>query len=175
MPLAYGQLPTAVGAPATAGRIFLERCIVPLTGRLRDICIFIGSVANGNMMFGVYDVGDAAAGVVTKLWDSGVVANGSLNQWRAFDPNLAVTSGQHIQLAFVCDSTNATFGRNTAGNSPNPWGSLPAGWLPTPNGVAAKPVGMWSSGVLDLPPTIADTNIINTGTAVVPFVMARVS
>lgn len=169
-------LPTSVAALAAANRIFSLRCIVPKTGILHDVAVWAGGTQAGNHIAAIYDVGEALAGSITKLWDSGSVTGLGANGWRVIgDPALAVVAGQNICLAFITDSTTATFGRIAMGNSPGPWQSFPDGFLPQPNALPVKPVSQFTVGSLTAPASILDSSLSGTGTGIVPYLIARVA
>ena len=168
-------LPTTVTVVAV-NRIFLMRAVIPKTGRLRDLAIFAGGTQAGSHIGAVYDVGEALAGSVSKLWDSGTVTGLGANGWRVLgDPNLAVTVGQTVHLAFITDSATATFGRVVMGNSPGPWQTLPDGFMPQGNGLAIKPTSGFTIGSLSVSSTITDANMTAPGTAAIPYLIARIS
>lgn len=170
-------IPSAISAVAAINRMTLLRCVIPKTGFLRDITVYVGA-SSGNYIGAVYDVGEASGtNSITELWDSGSVVVGAANGWRVIgDPNLAVTAGQNVYLGMIVDNITATFGRISGGNSPNGWGApLPASFLPTPGGQPAKLAASFTAGSFAAPTPIADATLANPGTTVMPILIARVS
>lgn len=100
----------APGARAARG----NRVRVPVSGKsLRSFSYCVG-VSSGNVIGFIMDVGEAASGVYTKLWDSGSVAVGAANNWQNLgDPDLAVTTGQELVFWIVFDNGTASYGRST--------------------------------------------------------------
>lgn len=168
--------PSTVSAMAAANRLTLLRCLIPKTGILHDVSIWVGT-SSGNYLAGVYDVGEASGtGSITELWDSGSQPVGAANGWRIIgDPNLAVTAGQNIYLGFMADNITATFGRVTGGNSPSAWGPLPSTFLTQPGGMSAKLASSFLAGGFAMPTPIADATVANPGTNILAYLIARVS
>lgn len=145
------------------------RVVVPETGRLRDISAYVFA-QSGNYSVAVYDTGEAVGGGLgtrTLLANSGSVACPAAGAWQIlYDPNLAVSAGQSLDL-FV-NSTDAiiAFGRTTsilAGAA----ATLPTGFAPTAGAAAPKmcfslnalgSVNGWAA-------TVTEANVFTSGTA----------
>lgn len=141
------------------------RVVVPKTGNLRDVAVYVG-VSSGNVDVGVYSTASTRA----KLWSSGSVACPAANGWGIVgDPNLAVTAGQQLDLWLSCDNTTATFGRVFVTNAAQ--STLPTGFWPA-NGAEPKINGQANS-VFPLPSTIAEASITNNSYNIA--LIARVS
>jgi hypothetical protein len=140
LPLTARNAPiaTTTGVIGLAFKAIFQRCIVPNTGKIRDISVWNGATVNGNNRVAVFDVGDAVAGKYTPLWEGAETAMAGANGWQSLGaPELAVEQGQEIMLALMNSGTTATFGLygsllNTAA------AELPAGYLPVSGGAAPK-------------------------------------
>jgi hypothetical protein len=154
----------------TANTILLLRVVIPKTGHLRDITVWVDT-GGGNSMLGVYDCGGTTAGSATRLATSGSVSSASANTYLTYDPNLSVTRGQHLLLAHSNDSGTASFGKLTVVTAA--MYQLPANFL-TPDAGNLLPKG-WAavSGVFTLPATIAEATLVST--TIFPVIFARIS
>jgi hypothetical protein len=111
------------------------RCIVPKTGTLANICIYISATSAGNLLLGVYD---STATNRNLLYTSGSIACPAANAWAAAaQPNIPVVQGQHIDLCVQSDSATATLARPTPSLGGNA-SSLPTGVFPSDKGAPAK-------------------------------------
>jgi hypothetical protein len=108
----FDPMTAAQSSTQTANSLRGQRIVIPKTGNLRDLSVFIGATS-GNIEAAVYDTGEAAASTtITRLWASGSVAAGAGNTWQVIgDPNLAVTRGQHLFLTFGADNSTVTVAR----------------------------------------------------------------
>jgi hypothetical protein len=156
----------------TANTLIGCRVIVPKSGQLRDLAVYIQTQA-GNLIGVVYDTGDALAASRTKLWDSGSVAAAASGSWQILgDPNLAVTKGQQLDIGVANDNGAAAFGRvgGVATSSPT---TLPSAFWAAPGGATPKLGWRHSPGSFIVPATIAEASL--AAIASVFFVMARIS
>lgn len=150
----------------------LVRVVVPRTGTLHDLTVFV-TTASGNHIGFVYDTGDATAGVRSKLWDSGSVAVVGANAWQVVgDPAIAVTAGQQLDIGIVPDNATVSYGR-TAALTASAASVLPAGFFPAPGGASPKLVGAVTFGSFAAPGTIAEASI--TVNSSVYAIFARVT
>lgn len=151
----------------------LARFIVPKTGLLKSLSCF-PKTSVGNVAMGVYDTGDAAAGKRTRLYESGSVAVGTASKWQvvAAAPNIAVKSGQQLDILAVFDSNTVELGRwaMTSGNE----AVFPEGWNVVPGGASPKMTGTITAiaSIAALPETIAEASI--TTTANIPALAFRI-
>lgn len=153
------------------------RVVVPKTGRLRDVSFFAGA-QSGNYDIGVLDTGDASAGNYSLLASKGSTASPAANAgWVSWDPNLAVTAGQQIQLILSYDNGTATWGKisTAASSSVNPT-VLPTSFIPTSGGAAPKLAGVFAS-VFPLATGFASpvAEASMTMATAIPVLIARVS
>lgn len=146
------------------------RCIVPKAGTLMDLYVNIGTVS-GNVKGAVYDTGDALAGSRTALYSGGSVA-AAAGWLKLGDPNIAVTAGQHLDLAVLTDNATVSIARFAAGLS-NPV-TLPTGFYTAAGGATPKLGWFNSVGAFTPPSAITEANA-NAGTTGLPFLMARVA
>ena len=109
----YDPAMTDGNSGVIAGSIYGSRVVVPKSGVLHDLSIFVHTSAAGNFHLGVYDTGDALAGSRTLLYDSGSVAVGAAAQWQTVDPAIAVVAGQQLDLVFNCSSGAVTIERKS--------------------------------------------------------------
>lgn len=144
----------------TANRLLLARAVVPKTGNLRDLSVYMGATS-GNVRGAVYDSGEAAgSGTITRLWDGSSTAAGTANNWQALgDPNLAVVQGQQVVLAFMADNATATWGSNGFPNAA--FSTMPVSFLASGNSISQKIVSHADQGSFTTPTTIAYSGTAN--------------
>jgi hypothetical protein len=122
---------STAAALAAANDTYLWRVIVPSSGTLTSVAVYLGTLS-GNVAVGVYDVGATTAGVYTQLYSSGLLAASGFtaNAWNTIaNPGLTVTAGQELALAFSADNTTVTVGRYIGLNSAGVM-ELPSGYWP---------------------------------------------
>jgi hypothetical protein len=163
-----------VGATAfsSANRIVAVRAIVPFSGVLHDLYMYVGSTTGGNCRGLVYDTGDVLPGSRSKLWDGGSIATGAINGWRSLgDPALNVRTGEHIDLAVQMDNTTALVGRVATylGGTTE----LPTNFIPCRGGALAKTVWLATQGAFTAPVAIAEASCLSSGN-LAPCLFARV-
>lgn len=136
------------------------RVVVPKTGVLNDLSIYIG-VSNGNIDLAVY----STAGTRARLWSSGSTPCPAAGAWRNVgDPALAVTVGDELEFAVGTDSLTASFGSNLA-TSPPAGVQLPAEFL-TPGGALPKLAWLKTGSMFPLPATIAEAVLAADGNTI---------
>ena len=166
------RLISAAGGTGLTNRILAVRVVVPKTGVLHDISVYIGATS-GNMIAGVYDTGDALAGSRTLLWSSASTAVGSANNWQVVgDPALSVTAGQQLDLAIMADNVTVTFGRALFANGNQ--AQLPANFIPATGG--ASPKMQWANNAVSfaMPSAITEANCSISLTGQAPMIIGRV-
>lgn len=155
---------------ATLNTVYATRMPVPTTGVLKGLSLFV-STASGNVIGGVYDTGDASNGNRTKLYDSGTIAAGG--GWLNLgDPNINVTAGQELDIAFIADNAILVVPKLTVFNGASC--VLPAGFLPVPGGASPKLFWNNAPGGFSLPATVAEAACAQTVSAL-PLLIARVA
>ena len=144
----------------TVNRMYFMRVVIPRTGKLRDLNIFV-LTASGNALGAVYDCGEASAGNRTRLWGGVSTALGVGNAWQSLgDPNLDVVEGQMVDLVFMADNATATFPR---GGSPNgAFGQLPTNFATSPGGAPLKMCPIASPGSFAMPSSIAEASVTSS-------------
>lgn len=167
-PIAHGStfVPGAA-AITTANRIQAVRCVVPKSGTLKDLSIWVSSAA-GNIRGAVYDAGQAAANNHSLLWQ-GSSALAVANSWNNLgNPNIQVTKGQHLYLALVTDNVTGTYGRaaTTAGST-----ALPADYFDG-NGASESTSWFFDNGSMVFPNTILGSAVAQMSNVLV--LLARV-
>lgn len=163
--LANGSMSTGFANGAVGCRVK-----VPKSGQLRDLTVF-QVASSGNVSVGVFDTGDALAGSRTRLWSTGSIACPAANGWRTVgDPNIAVVAGQELDFLFAADNLTATIARAAAvvGDL-----NLPASFWPAAGGASPKLGVRPTAGMMPLPATITEANMVSIGT--VPMIIARIS
>lgn len=159
-----------------ASVVMLTRVVIPKSGTLHDVCVYIGGTHGASIIAAVYDTGDATAGFRTRLWMGSAVTATANETWLNLgDPALAVTAGQQLELGFTMNDGTTAFGCG-----PTPDGSsinavLPTGFVPTAGGAAPK---LWSYSIItptsQTPPaSLAEADILSTVNNY--FLMARVA
>lgn len=99
--------PTA--AVGVANSLYGQRFIAHKTGKITAVAVYI-AVSSGNLDIGIYD---CAVTTRAKLYSAGSTAVGTLNTWQVVVPNLAVTEGDHFDVALCADNATASFGKDT--------------------------------------------------------------
>jgi hypothetical protein len=150
----------------TANELRMVRVVVPKSGRLRDLAVFVGT-ASGNIEISVYD----SQAPLTRISASGAVAAAGSNAWQiVYDPDLPVTRGQVLYLGLGADNNTVTVAR-VNGNMANaalaqlPFsiGGLGAAARTTPRALSSFPA----------PSTIADGSLANLNAAT--LIVGRIS
>lgn len=167
----YPLVPTE-GANPGSKAVRGARMEVKKTGTLKDFAWFVAA-ASGNHIGMVFDVGAAASGKYTKLWDSGSVAVGEANKWQIpGSPNLAVNLGDHLLFLLVFDNGTAKYGK-TAGAIQNAGVQLPsAAFDIASKGITYKGAVGWALSEFAAPATVEDATA--TVQTAAPVFMARV-
>ena len=164
-PLASGLLFTS-SATWGANSCYGARVVIPRSGTLTDLAVYVAATSAGNIDVGVY----SAAGTRAKLYSTGAIACPTANQWNIVGAlSLAVTAGDQLDFALSTDSGTATFGRSLF-NGPG-LGGLPSGYLPA---VAGSPKLSWGIGASHpLPATFTEGSIGTT--TIIPAIIARIA
>lgn len=155
-----GIIPSFVPAIATAAAANVAyglRVTIPFTGVLHDVSVCSLIAQSGNHMLGVYDTG----GTRTRLAESAsmTVTYG----WNTWDPALAVTAGQQLDLVHICDNATAQFLRVQLTDTPA--AELPAGFDPVTGGALPKTNWQFSVGSFTLPATVTEAQASHGVTA----------
>lgn len=140
-------------AAPNANNAYGCRVVIPKTGILNDLSIFIGT-SNGNIDLGVY----STAGTRARLWSSGSTPCPAAGAWRNVgDPGILVTAGDELDFAVSTDSATAAFATNLE-TSPVAGVQLPAEFL-TPGGALPKLAWFKSGSAFPLPATLAEAGL----------------
>lgn len=158
-------------ATLTANFVFAVRVVVPKTGVLHDLSLYV-STASGNAIGAVYDTGDTTSGKRTALWSGSSTSLGATNGvWiNLGDPNLPVTAGQELDLAFIPDNAVATSLRiaGAAGSD-----TLPSSFWLVPGGALPKLAWSFNQAAFSIPGTINEASCGSNATPV--LLIARVA
>lgn len=146
------------------------RIICPRAGTLVDLNVAVAT-ASGSVRGAVLDTGQASSTNKTVLWQGAdvVAATGWL---KLGDPNIVVTRGQHIDLAYNVDSTTFALA-GFASSTPTAIGTLPSTFLaPT----TAQPKYCWAKstayGALAFSAAIAESDTTVNGSF--PLIICRI-
>lgn len=143
--VAQGSLLANNTVPTTANQAYFARAIIPVSGNLRDLYLYIGATG-GNMKGLIFDDGTASAGNRTRLWLGSEVAVSATGWLNLGDPNLAVLAGQHIELGFIASSSTANQITRYLNAATNGGVQLPsASFMPAPGGAPPKLVTTFAS------------------------------
>lgn len=171
LPNLISTLPIPFGFAGAAGfggtQCYGIRVVIPETGHLRDVSVMT-STQNGNYDLGVMDTNGASR---TLLAHSGSTAFAAANAWNTWDPNLAVTAGQQVDLVVGSSSSSAqVVGANLG---PSQTTLLPnASFVPTTGG--AKPWMAWTNFASAFPLTnLTEASFFNC--FFIPLIVARIS
>lgn len=142
------------------------RVVVPRTGTLRDLSLFVHG-QSGNISAAVYDTSSPWQ----RLYTTGAIACPSDNAWQILgDPQLPVTKGQHLYFGLSADNGTAAFGRAVQVFNTGAF-NLPVGFLPG-LGAGQKLVGI-DNTMHPLPATVTDAS--PAGVAHLMAMIARVA
>lgn len=164
-----GAVGTGVGAMTAASRAQGHRVIVPKSGTLNELNIYVGT-SSGNIEVGIMDT---TVTTRNQLWTSGSIACPAANGWRKIgDPGIAVSEGDHIDFYVNADNTTATFGRIT-GIATATAAAFPTGTVVSPLG--GKPTLVWQGPAATFPlgTTLAETSMGFSSLA--PGVIAQIT
>lgn len=159
-------LPNALNVLSANG-IFGVRAIMPKTGVLHDLAVYVG-VQSGNVCAAVLDT---TVTTRNRLYTSGSIACPAVGWQIIGDPALQVNVGDHLDFVFGADNATASFARCiTAANAAA--GPLPAGFLVSPLGGSS--LLAWSkSGAYPPAATVVESTI--AGTQQVTSIIARIT
>lgn len=148
-PTQFNSVQTYASAPIIVG----ARIVIPKTGTLHDISIFLTTAA-GNIDVGLYDT---AATTRNRVYHSGAAAAPAASAWRVVaDPALSVTAGDQYDLAMGISAT--TCGILRFPGQQNAQTSLPSGFDPVSGG--GVPLLVWSTtGASTLPATLSEASL----------------
>lgn len=148
-PVLYNATITFASAPL----IVATRIVIPKTGTLHDLSIFLTTAA-GNIDVGIYDT---SATTRNRVYHSGAGAAPAANAWRVVaDPALSVTAGDQYDLAIGISATTCALLRHSS--QQNPQMSLPSGFDPVSGG--GLPLISWSTtGASTLPATLSEASL----------------
>lgn len=163
LPSYGGLFPLTSSRAPGANVVYGVRITVPKAGFLRDLAVPFNSGV-GSAIVGVYDTGQATAGVRTRLWQSAGLSVTSLavnTNHIIGDPNLAVTAGQQLDLAVQPDLATVTFLSIAAAAPYN---------LPASYGTGVIPKLKWehSPGSTGLAATIAEADAVAGAATIIP-------
>lgn len=146
------------GAAGAINQMRGVRVVIPKTGILHDLAIFVGGTSSGNVIGAIYDTGDASPTNRTKLWDSGSVAAGTTNTWQVIaDPALSLQAGQQVDLCLIADNTSCLFaGVGAVSSNQEP---LPTNFWPAPGGAPPKFAWATTLGSFAAPSSIAESSL----------------
>jgi hypothetical protein len=147
--------PALIGSAAvlSANQAYGSRVVVPRTGTLVDLAIYVGATS-GNIDVGVYSTGATRA----KLYSTGSIACPAANAWSIVGAlSLPVTAGDQLDFLLASDNGVASFGRcvqlpnAAAGQLPDAFSKAPGGALPK--------IAVGMGGMFPLPATIAEGSV----------------
>jgi hypothetical protein len=145
--------PYVLAAIGTANRALAVRCIVPKTGKIKDISVWNGTTNNGNTRVAIFDTGDAATGKYTLLKQSAAVAQAGENKWQSLGSleELEVTAGKEIVVMIMNSGTTGEYGLCEKTASGTATAELPESYLPVTGGALPKLKGAhtFSSGAFE--------------------------
>jgi hypothetical protein len=135
-----------------SGYAFGARVVIPRSGTLRDLAIYLVGVSAGNISAGVYSAEDPRA----RLYTTGSIACPPAGSWQIVgDPQLPVVAGEQYDLAF--SASDGTIDPISHAANENAVVLLPASYA---GGVEALPkLGWYKSAAHPLPTTLAESAI----------------
>ena len=158
-----------IAALPAANRAQGFRVIVPVTGTLNQVHIYVG-VSSGNIDVGILDT---TATTRNRLWNSGSIACPAANGWRKIgDPGLSVSAGDHLDFYLNADNTTATFMRGLSLQTAAAV-TVPILALPSPLGGAAILAWQGPAATFPLGTTLAEASM--TASITVSGVIARIT
>jgi len=144
------RLFTAVGAMGAANDARGSRVIIPRTGTITSLSLFVAT-ASGNVDVGVYS---ASGTNRTKIASAGSTANAGTNAWQTFAVSAPVNAGDVVDLVCSYDNNTATFAR--LGAAASALCALPTGY---DTDLVGSDVITWAKGSsFPLPGSFATVN-----------------
>lgn len=142
------------------------RVIIPKTGTLKGFSVWV-TTASGNCEGAVIDTTVTTRNV---LWSSGSVVVAGASVWQTIgDPNISVTIGQQLDLAFTIDNITASIARAASIASLH---TLPAAFPVQASGGAANKMNWDAAQTIPIGSTIAEASLV--GTSIVPLIIAYI-
>lgn len=107
---AFEVLNCPAASVGVANSLYGQRFVAHKTGKIVGLAVYI-AVSSGNMDIAIYD---CAVTTRARLYSAGTTAVGTVNTWQVFVPNLAVTEGDHFDVALAADNATVSYGKDTA-------------------------------------------------------------
>jgi hypothetical protein len=107
---AFEVLNCPTASVGVANSLYGQRFIAHKSGTITAAAVYI-AVSSGNMDLAIYNTAPTTR---AKLYSAGSTAVGTVNTWQVFVPNLAVTEGDHFDVAIAADNATVSWGKNTA-------------------------------------------------------------
>lgn len=148
---------TGAALALVANVLYGTRFIAHKTGVITAVGVFVVNSAN-NLDMAIYNT------VVTtraRLWSAGSTAVGTAATWQFFAPMLAVTEGDHIDLAIAADNVTPTFGRGLAPTTAAAQ-QLAAPALNSPSGGGLNKLAWSIAASFPAPATLAEASLVTT-------------
>ena len=174
-------LVTSAALTMTANDARGVRVIVPTSGLIADVSVYLGATVAGNRKASIYTI---SGGTRTNVW-TGTATAGAANGWTSLgNPAYSVQAGQFLDLVVASSEATSTYGifgtaTNIAANS------LPTGYLSDVSLgeqgtsitalTAATPLLSWVKATEYTTPTTSLADAALTAVVTVPAIIARVA
>lgn len=151
---------TATSKPGALKAIF-SRCIVPQSGKVKDISVLNANTIAGETRVAIFDTGDAKAAEYTLLAQSAAKVQAGEFKWQGMGTlgELELKAGQHVLVA-VMNSSTGSFTALTGIRKES--AELPTGYLPCPGGALPKLLAEKTYGSLAFT-TITEAELVAGG------------
>lgn len=153
----------SVGA---ANTLYGQRFIAHKTGTITALAVYI-AVSNGNIDAAIYNTAPTTR---ARLWSAGSTADGTVNTWMTFTPNLAVNEGDHFDCAVAADGTTHSWGKATAPTNVAV-GQATAPMLNSSSGGGANKIAWAITSSFPAPATLTETSLVTTSLVVPKIVV----
>jgi hypothetical protein len=161
------------GAVNTANHCFGVRVVMPISGTLHDLAIWVGT-SSGNIEVGILDTTATTRG---RSYTTGSIAcpvSSSGVGWRVVgDPALAVTAGAEYDFYLGADNATATFLRLVAVPSIALSALLPSSYIPVAGG--ALPKLAWDFTGFPMTNGVAEASLTSAGNTIQPLIIGRIA
>lgn len=156
VPIAAPNFVTATAFTPGASLIWACRVVIPKTGTLNNLSVFIVTSA-GNLDAGVYDT---SATTRNRLYHTGSIASPGTGWRNLGNPGLSVTVNDEYDFAIVGSSASLQLARQVTGLATSMY-TLPSGFL---SGLGGTPFLGWDfSAAIPLPATLAEASMTVQG------------
>lgn len=165
-PSVWTLLNCSTNSTLVANTLYGQRFIAHKTGRILSVHFFLNA-SSGNVDLAIYD---CAPTTRARLWSAGSTAVGTAQSWQTFAPNLAVSEGDHFDVAIAFDNATASVGRDSSAVLNSVASGAPT-MLAAPQGGGANKLAWTIVTSFPAPATLTETALVVTALLVPKIVV----